>query len=76
MNQKYEKSGSIELDDNLFEYLNNKYLWNNAIIKDDKFAGECEQYKKLFIYIKNAYDFYAIFLQHLKKNLKLKIRKY
>ena len=59
MNQKDEKSGSIELDYNLFEYLNNKYLWNNAIIKDDKFAGECEQYKKLFIYIKNAYDFYS-----------------
>ena len=59
MNQKDEKSGLIELEDNLFEYLNNKFLWNNETIKDDRFTKECEQYKKLQIYIKNVYDFYG-----------------
>lgn len=68
MNQKYENT----LIDNLFDYLNNRYLWNNAIYKDSKFASECEEYKNLGIYVKNAFDFYSYISSDFKINFENK----
>ena len=55
MNQKTEL---IDMNDNIFDYLSNKFLWNNEIYTDNRFIKECEEYKYLGIYVKNIYDFY------------------
>ena len=55
MNQKTEL---IDINDNIFDYLNNKFLWNKEIYTDNRFTKECEEYKYLGIYVKNIYDFY------------------
>ena len=59
MNNKNDKRGLVDVHDNLFEYLNNKYLWNNEIFNDNRFTKEFEEYKNLDIKIKNVYDFYS-----------------
>ena len=59
MNKQNGKTVLIENEENLFDYLNNKYLWSNEIYTDNKFSKECEEYKKLDIKVKNAYDFYS-----------------
>ena len=46
------------MNDNIFDYLSNKFLWNNEIYTDNRFIKECEEYKYLGIYVKNIYDFY------------------
>ena len=56
MSQKIEV---IQMDDNLFFYLNNKYLWTEDIYQDKRFSKECEDYINLNILVKNAYDFYS-----------------
>ena len=56
MSQKIEV---IQMDDNLFSYLNNKYLWTEDIYQDNRFSKECEDYINLNILVKNAYDFYS-----------------
>ena len=56
MSQKIEV---IQMDDNLFSYLNNKYLWTEDIYQDERFSKECEDYINLNILVKNAYDFYS-----------------
>jgi len=57
MNQK-DNAELIDINDNLFDYLNYKFLWNNNISNDSRFK-ECDEYKNLGIYLKNAYDFYS-----------------
>ena len=59
MNENNGKTGLIEMNDNLFDYLNNQYLWSNDIYQDSRFTKECGEYKKLNILVKNAYDFYC-----------------
>ena len=59
MNENNGKTGLIEMNDNLFDYLNNQYLWSNDIYQDNRFTKECEEYKELNILVKNAYDFYC-----------------
>ena len=59
MNNKNDKRGLVDVHDNLFEYLNNKYLWNDEIFNDNRFTKEFEEYKNLDIKIKNVYDFYS-----------------
>jgi hypothetical protein len=59
MNKQNGKTVLIEKEDNIFDYLNNKYLWSNEIYTDSRFSKECEEYKKLDIKVKNAYDFYS-----------------
>ena len=56
MSQKIEV---IQMDDNLFSYLNNEYLWTEDIYQDKRFKKECEDYINLNILVKNAYDFYS-----------------
>ena len=60
MNQNNDKAKNrlFESDDNLFDILANKFLWEKSVVEDSKFAGEIEEYKKLGIYVKNTYDFY------------------
>ena len=48
----------FEMDDNLFDILSNKYLWEKSVFEDSKFPREIEEYKKLGISVKNIYDFY------------------
>ena len=58
----YQKNGKCELidkEDNLFEYLSNKFLWNHEIYSDKRFNEECKEYKNLSIFVKNAYNFYS-----------------
>ena len=70
MNLK-NNSELIDLNDNLFDYLNYKFLWDNEISSDSRFAKECEEYKNLGIYLKNAYDFYS----YIANDSKLKFEK-
>ena len=60
MNQRNDKTKnrSFEMDDNLFDILPNKFLWEETVYKDSKFVGEIEECKKLGILVKNSYDFY------------------
>ena len=60
MNQRNDKTKNrlFEMDDNLFDTLSNKSLWEESIYKDTKFVGEIEEYNKLKISFKNIYDFY------------------
>ncbi len=59
MNENNGKTGLIEMNDNLFDYLNNQYLWSNDIYQDSRFNKECGEYKELYILVKNVYDFYC-----------------
>ena len=59
MNENNGKTGLIEMNDNLFDYLNNQYLWSNDFCQDSRFTKECGEYKELNILVKNAYDFYC-----------------
>ena len=43
--QKNGKCELIEKEDNLFEYLSNKFLWNNEIYFDKLFNEECKNIK-------------------------------
>ena len=61
----------IDINDNLFEYLNNKFLWNVEISTDNRFTKEMEEYKKLGIFVKNSYDFYC----YISNDIKLKLEK-
>ena len=60
MNQKNDKGQNrlFGLDDNLFDILANKFLWENSVYSDKRFSSEIEEYKKKGIYVKNLYDFY------------------
>ena len=58
LHEKNGKSGLIEMNDNLFDYLNNKYSWKNEVYTNNLFTKECVEYKNLGILVKNAYDFY------------------
>jgi len=57
-NKKNEETDIIDKNDNLFDYLNNKFLWDNKICKDEEFNKECEEYKKLGINVKYSYELY------------------
>lgn len=39
------KTGLIDLNDNLFEYLKNNFLWKYETFKDSRFIKECEEFK-------------------------------
>ena len=64
-----KKSGKIGIDitENLFDYLNKKFLWNKAIYKNGRLVIECEKYKNLIIRLKNAYDFYSYIYNDFKE---------
>ena len=49
----------IKLNDNLFDCLNNRFLWKNETFEDKRFTKELGEYKDLNIYVKNSYDFYC-----------------
>ena len=49
----------IKLNDNLFDCLNNRFLWKNETYLDKRFTKELGEYKDLNIYVKNSYDFYC-----------------
>ena len=49
---------SANFDGNLFDYLNNKYLWDSKIYLDKKFRDEIIQFKKYGIKVKEAYTLY------------------
>ena len=66
MNEKNNKTGLVEEDDNLFNYLGNQLLWNDKDYKDPRFAKEMEEYKKLGIYVKNSLDFYSYIISSCK----------
>ena len=57
-NKKNEETDIIDKNDNLFDYLNNKFLWDNKISKAEEFDKECEEYKKLDIKVKYSYELY------------------
>ena len=57
-NKKNEETDIIDKNDNLFDYLNNKFLWDNKISKAEEFDKECEEYKKLGINVKYSYKLY------------------
>ena len=59
MNRKNQKVGIIEGNEKLFDYLDNKFLWDNKDFIDDKFINEIKEYKNFNILVKNAYDFYS-----------------
>ena len=61
----------INMEENLFNYLNNKYLWNNDIYIDNRFSDTCKEYYDLNIKVKNAYDFYS----HISIDYKSKFEK-
>ena len=67
MNKKSGKIGSIDIKENLFDYLNKKFLWNKTIYEDGRFVKECEEYKNLIIRLKNAYDFYSYISNDFKE---------
>ena len=46
------------MENNLFDILSNKFLWEKNVAEDSRFSGEMEEYKKLGISIENIYDFY------------------
>ena len=69
MNQKNNKNDIIDNNDNLFEYLNNRFLWDNETLSDNRFTKEMEELKNLNIYIKNAYEFYTYIANEFKDNL-------
>ena len=68
INKKNDKTGSIDFNDNLFDYLNIKYLWNNEIFNNIRFIQEYEELKNLGIYVKNIYDFYSYISIDTKSN--------
>ena len=68
INKKNGKTGSIDLNDNLFDYLNIKYLWSNKIYNDIRFIKEYEELKSLGFYVKNIYDFYSYISIDTKSN--------
>jgi hypothetical protein len=68
INQKNDKTGSKDFNDNLFDYLNIKYLWNNEIFNNIRFIQEYEELKNLGIYVKNIYDFYSYISIDTKSN--------
>ena len=53
------KTGLIDLNDNLFEYLKNNFLWKYETFKGSLFIKECEEFKNFGITIKNTYDLYC-----------------
>ncbi len=59
MNEKNDKTGLVEENDNLFNYLGNQLLWNDKDYKDPRFAKEMDEFKKLNILVKNSLDFYS-----------------
>ena len=63
---KKEETKLINMNDNLFDYLNSKFLWNFEFSNDNRFTKELEEYKILGIYIKNVYDFYCYISYDLK----------
>ena len=66
MNKKSGKIG-IDITENLFDYLNKKFLWNKPIYKNGRLVTECEKYKMLIIRLKNAYDFYSYIYNDFKE---------
>lgn len=68
INKKNDKTESIDFNDNLFDYLNIKYLWNNEIFNNIRFIQEYEELKNLGIYVKNIYDFYSYISIDTKSN--------
>ena len=67
LNQK-NKTELIDINDNLFEYLNNNYLWTKEIYSDGRFGKEMDGYKSLGINVKSAYDFYSYIANDFKDN--------
>ena len=65
------KTGLIDVNDNLFEYLNNKFLWKYETFNDSRFIKEWEEFKNFGITIKNTYDFYC----YISNNNKEKFEK-
>ena len=70
MNESAKKE-VIDLNDNLFDYLNSKFLWKSEITTDSRFATECEDFKNFCISIKNSYDFYS----YISNDYKIKFEK-
>ena len=58
MSQTLNKARLFEINDNLFDLLSSKYLWEESFTKDNKFTKEIEEYKKLGVLVSNTYDFY------------------
>ena len=71
MHENISKVEFTNFDENLFEYLSNKYLWNSKIYEDKKFNDEIIDLKKYGIKIKQAYYFYC----HLGKENGKKFQK-
>ena len=69
INKKNDKTESIDFNDNLFDYLNIKYLWNNEIFNNIRFIQEYEELKNLGIYVKNINDFYSYISIDTKSNI-------
>ena len=70
MNESAKKE-VIDLNDNLFDYLNSKFLWKSEITTDSRFDTECEDFKNFCISIKNSYDFYS----YISNDYKIKFEK-
>ena len=70
MNESAKKE-VIDLNDNLFDYLNSKFLWKSEITTDSRFVTECEDFKNFCISIKNSYDFYS----YISNDYKIKFEK-
>ena len=58
MHEFTDKLKSANFDGNLFDYLNNKYLWDSKMFKDTKFSDEIIQFQKYGIKVKEAYTLY------------------
>ena len=58
INKKNDINGLFEINDNVFDYLNNQFLWSNEIYNDIRFIKEYEELKNLGIKFRNIYDFY------------------
>ena len=68
MNRNNGKIEIIKDNDNLFEYLSNKYFWEKKITEDERFEHEIGEYKNFNINIKNISDFYNIISVEYKKD--------
>ena len=58
INKKNDINELIEINGNIFDYLNNQFLWNNEIYNDIRFIKEYENLNNFGIKVRNIYDFY------------------
>ena len=74
MNQKNDKDGLVEVNDNLLDYLSNQFFWDKSTYEDSRFSKECGEYKDLGIYVKNTYDFYSYIANDSKEKLEKEMK--